>query len=183
MHCSEVDETATGSAKFFVGALQLASRGRAKSQARERPKCSEVQAGRAVSVSGYAPEMRQAYQTGGFEDIAGYSRGVRIDRLIAISATAATDESGKARFPGDVYAQTKAAFEQALEAVDALGGDLASVLRTRIYLVLDCEWRRAVDAHLELFGEVRPANATFYVAGFIPEGVLVEVELDAVVSA
>lgn len=126
--------------------------------------------------------MRQSYETGGFEEIAGYARGVRVDQVIAISATAATDESGHARFPGDVYAQTKAAFEQALEAVEALGGDLADVLRTRMYLVLGCEWRRAVDAHRELFAEVRPANATFYVAGFVPEGVLVEVELDAVVS-
>lgn len=127
--------------------------------------------------------MRQTHQTGGFEDIAGYARAVRVDQVIATSATAATDESGKALFPGDVYSQTKAAFQQALDAVEALGGDLAGVLRTRMYLVPDCEWRRAVDAHRELFGEVRPANATFYVAGFIPEGVLVEVELDAVVSA
>jgi len=127
--------------------------------------------------------MREAYQTGGFEEIAGYSRAVRIDGLIAVSATAATDESGRGRFPGDLYAQTKAAFEQALEAVEALGGELGGVLRTRMYLVPGCEWKRAVDAHRELFGDVRPANATFYVAGFIPEDVLVEVELDAVVSA
>ncbi len=126
--------------------------------------------------------MRQTYQTGGFEDVAGYSRSVRVDQLIAVSATAATDESGCTRFPGDVYAQTRGAFEQALEAVEALGGDLSGVLRTRMYLAVGCEWMRAVDAHRELFAEVRPANATFYVAGFIPEGVLVEVELDAVVS-
>ena len=127
--------------------------------------------------------MRRDHRTGGFEEVAGYARGVRIDQLIAISATAATDGSGKARFPGDVYAQTKAAFEQGLEALEALGGEVAGVLRTRMYLILGCEWRRAVDAHQELFAEVRPANTTFYVAGFIPEGVLVEVELDAVVSA
>lgn len=136
----------------------------------------------ARSGSGYALKVRESHRTGGFEDIAGYSRGVRIDELIAVSATAATDESGRARFPGDVYAQTKAAFEQALEAVEALGGDIGGVLRTRMYLLLGCEWRRAVDAHRELFAEVRPANVTLYVAGFIPEGVLVEVELDAVVS-
>lgn len=127
--------------------------------------------------------MRQSYQTGGFEEVAGYARAVRIDQLIAVSATAATDKSGRARFPGDVYAQAKAAFEQAIEAVKALGGDLDGVLRTRMYLAAGCEWRRAVDAHRELFASVKPANATFYVAGFIPAGVLIEVELDAVVSA
>lgn len=127
--------------------------------------------------------MRREHRTGGFEDVAGYARAVRIEGWIAVSATAPTDDSGQVVHEGDLYGQTKLAFERALEAVEALGGDWTSVLRTRMYLVPGCEWRRAVDAHRELFAEVRPANATFYVAGFIPEGVLVEVELDAVVSA
>ena len=37
-------------------------------------------------------------------------------------------------------------------------------------------------AHRELFEGVDPANTTLYVAGFIPPGVLVEVELDAWVT-
>lgn len=115
--------------------------------------------------------------------MAGYSRAVRIGDWIAVSATAPTDDSGRALHEGDLYSQTKVAFERALEAVEALGGERAAVLRTRMYLVPGHEWRRAVDAHREFFAEVRPANSTFYVAGFIPEGVLVEVELDAVVSA
>jgi enamine deaminase RidA (YjgF/YER057c/UK114 family) len=127
--------------------------------------------------------MRREHRTGGFEDVAGYARAVRIDNWIAVSATAPTDDSGRVVHEGDLYSQTKLAFERALGAVQALGGNQTSILRTRMYLVPGCEWRGAVDAHRELFAEVRPANATFYVAGFIPEGVLVEVELDAVVSA
>jgi enamine deaminase RidA (YjgF/YER057c/UK114 family) len=126
--------------------------------------------------------MRREHRAGGFEDVAGYARAVRIDDWIAVSATAPTDDSGRAVHQGDLYGQTKLAFARALDAVEALGGGRASVLRTRMYLVPGCEWRLAVDAHRELFAEVRPANSTFYVAGFIPEGVLVEVELDAVVS-
>lgn len=127
--------------------------------------------------------MRQTYRTGGFEDVAGYSRAVRIGDVIAVSATAPTDDRGSALHPGDTYAQTRLAFERALEGLEALGAGVADVLRTRMYLTLDSEWRRAVDAHRELFADVQPANATFYVAGFIPEGVLVEVELDAVSSS
>jgi enamine deaminase RidA (YjgF/YER057c/UK114 family) len=66
--------------------------------------------------------------------------------------------------------------------VAELDGRIEDVIRTRMYLVLESDWQGAVRAHKELFGGHDPANATFYVAGFIPPGVLVEVELDAVVG-
>ena len=55
------------------------------------------------------------------------------------------------------------------------------VIRTRIYLASGSDWRPAVEAHRELFSAVNPANTTVFVTGFPPEGVLVEVEVDAVV--
>ena len=126
--------------------------------------------------------MRSTHRTGGFEDVAGYSRAVRIGAHIAVSATAATGDDGRALHDGDTYAQTRVAFERALESVRELGGTAADVLRTRMYLGVDADWRRAVDAHAELFEEVRPANSTYFVAAFIPQGVLIEVEVDAIVD-
>lgn len=126
--------------------------------------------------------MRRVVRTGGFEDIGGYARAVRIGGTIAISGTAATDAEGKALHPGDAYAQTRDAFERAVAALRDLGGGLNDVIRTRIYLAPGADWRRAVDAHRELFGETLPANTTLFVAGFIPAGVLVEIELDAVTT-
>ncbi len=126
--------------------------------------------------------MRRVVRTGGFEDIGGYARAVRIGGTIAISGTAATDAEGKALYPGDAYAQTRDAFERAVAALRDLGGGLNDVIRTRIYLAPGADWRRAVDAHRELFGETLPANTTLFVAGFIPAGVLVEIELDAVTT-
>jgi enamine deaminase RidA (YjgF/YER057c/UK114 family) len=127
--------------------------------------------------------VRQHHRTGGFEDLAAYSRAVRVGDHIAVSATAPTGSDGAALHRGDTYAQTLLAFERAIDSVVALGGTIADVMRTRVYLTHESEWRRAVDAHAELFADVLPANSTFYVAGFIPEGVLVEVELDAIVTA
>lgn len=124
---------------------------------------------------------RTTFRTGGFEDLAGYSRAVRVDGAIAVSATAATGPDGKALAPGDTYAQARTAFERAVEGLQELGGSLEHVLRTTILLVHEADWRAAVDAHREVFARVQPANSTYYVAGFIPEGVLVEVELDAYV--
>lgn len=127
--------------------------------------------------------MVERYASGGaFEVQAGYSRAVRAGELVAVSGTAATAADGSALAPGDVYEQTRIAIERALEAVHALGGAAAEVVRTRLYLTPGADWRGAVRAHAEAFAAAPPANTTLFVAGLIPDGALVEVELDALVS-
>jgi enamine deaminase RidA (YjgF/YER057c/UK114 family) len=96
-----------------------------------------------------------------------------------VSGTAATAADGSALHPGDMYSQTKAALERALKAADELGAAREHVIRTRLFLVPDSDWRGAVTAHQEAFDGIDPANTTLFVAGFIPPGVLVEVEVDA----
>ena len=118
--------------------------------------------------------MRTAYRDGGgFEEAAAYSRAVRIGSHIAVSGTAA-------RGGGDAYAQTTEALQRALAAAQELGASRDDVLRTRLLLAPGCDWESVIDAHRETFAGVEPANTTYFVAGFIPEGVLVEVELDAI---
>ena len=55
-------------------------------------------------------------------------------------------------------------------------------MRTRLLLAPGADWRGATRAHAEAFAGIDPANTTWFVGGFIPDGVLVEVELDAVVD-
>jgi enamine deaminase RidA (YjgF/YER057c/UK114 family) len=116
-----------------------------------------------------------------FEKQACYSRAVRVGDAIAVSGTAATGADGAAFHPG-TYEQTREAFRRAIAAVRELGGDVEHVTRTRILMTIDAEWRDAVRAHAELFAGIDPANTTLYVAAFIPAGVVVEVELDAIVQ-
>jgi enamine deaminase RidA (YjgF/YER057c/UK114 family) len=116
---------------------------------------------------------------GGFEEAAAYSRAVRVDTHVAISGTAAM-ENGVVLHPGDVHGQTSAAFAKALAAAAELGARDEDVIRTRVLLAAGSDWEGAVRAHREAFAGIDPANTTYFVAGFIPEGVLVEVELDAV---
>ena len=117
---------------------------------------------------------REAFRTGGgAEDLAGYARAVRTGSWVSVSGTAPASR-------GDVREQALDAFRLALDAVEHFGGSIENVARTRIFLVAGCDWRGAAQAHKELFGEVTPANTTLFVAGFIPEGVLVEIEIDAV---
>jgi enamine deaminase RidA (YjgF/YER057c/UK114 family) len=120
---------------------------------------------------------------GGFEEAAAYSRAARHGDVIAVSGTAATGPDGAVLHPGDTYGQTREALSRALAAAAELGAAREDVVRTRVYLVPECEWEGAVRAHREAFAGVDPANTTLYVAGFIPPGVLVEVELDAVLTA
>lgn len=116
---------------------------------------------------------------GGFEEAAAYSRAVRLGNHVAVSGTAAL-ENGSVLHPGDLYRQTKAALVKALDAAAELGAGKDDVLRTRLLLAAGSDWQEAVRAHREVFAGTDPANTSYFVGGFIPEGALVEVEIDAV---
>ena len=117
---------------------------------------------------------------GGFEEAAAYSRAVRIGSHVAVSGTAPM-EDGVVLHPGDAYAQTRLAIDKALAAAAELGARPEHVIRTRLLLAVGSDWQAAVRAHREAFTGIDPANTSYYVAGFIPEGVLAEVELDAII--
>jgi enamine deaminase RidA (YjgF/YER057c/UK114 family) len=126
--------------------------------------------------------MRRAVRSGGgFEEAAAYSRAVRIGSNVAVSATAAIEGAGVVH-RGDTYGQTLAALEKALAAAAELGASKTMTLRTRLLLAVDADWREAARAHRDVFAGINPANATYFVGGLIPDGALVEVELDAVVD-
>jgi enamine deaminase RidA (YjgF/YER057c/UK114 family) len=117
---------------------------------------------------------------GGFEEAAAYSRAVRIGSHVAVSGTAPM-EDGIVLRPGDAYAQTRFAIEKAIAAAVELGALPEDVIRTRLLLAAGSDWHAAVRAHREVFAGIDPANTSYFVAGFIPDGVLVEFELDAIV--
>jgi enamine deaminase RidA (YjgF/YER057c/UK114 family) len=120
--------------------------------------------------------MRRTYRGGGgFVESAANYRAVRIGHHLAVSGTAP-------REGGDVYEQTREAIVRALAAAGELGASKEDVLRTRLLLTAGCDWQGAIRAHAEAFVGIEPANTTYFVSGFIPDGVLVEVELDAVVA-
>jgi enamine deaminase RidA (YjgF/YER057c/UK114 family) len=139
---------------------------------------SEV-TGSGVTGSGVAWRGARFRDGGGWEERAGYSRGARQGRAIAVSGTTAHGPDGAALFPGDTYAQTAECLRRAVAAVEELGGARASVLRTRLLLAPGADWQEAARAHAEAFGDVAPANSTYVVASLIGPDFLVEVEIDA----
>lgn len=123
----------------------------------------------------------QRHSSGGpWEDAFGYSRAVRTgDRIIVSGCTAVRDGAAE---HSDPAGQARSAFRTALEAVEALGGTVADVVRTRMYLVHRGDADAVGRVHAELFGDVRPAASMLVVAALILPELLVEVEVEAVVT-
>jgi len=117
-----------------------------------------------------------------WEPLIGYSRAVRIGAAIHVSGTTATDEKGDVVGPGDPYAQTAQAIANVKEALNSLGADLTDVVRTRVYLMNIADWPEVGRAHAEAFADIRPAATMLEVRRLVDPEMLVEIEVDAVLS-
>ena len=93
-----------------------------------------------------------------FEKPIGFSRAVRTGNTIAVSGTAPIAPGGGTAYPGDLYRQTRTCIEIIQAAIEAAGGSLADVIRTRIMLTDIDHWQEAARAHGEFFGDIRPAS-------------------------
>lgn len=111
---------------------------------------------------------------GKWGDIVGYSRAVRVGNVIHVAGTTS---------PGDdVGAQTAGALEIALGAIADLGGTREDVVRTRLFLTDVDQWEVAGKAHGEFFGETRPVTTLLEVSRLVDPSLLVEVEVEAILS-
>jgi enamine deaminase RidA (YjgF/YER057c/UK114 family) len=73
--------------------------------------------------------------------------------------------------------------ENAVAAVEAAGGEVEDVVRTRMYVVDIDDWEAIGRAHADVFGAVRPATTMVEVSRLIEPELLVEVEAEAVVGS
>ncbi len=117
-----------------------------------------------------------------WEDVAGYSRAVRIGDTIHVSGTTATNDQGQVVGVNDPYEQTKFIIEKIEKALNEAGAALSDVVRTRIYIINIDQWEEVARAHSERFGAIRPANTMVEVRGLIGADYLIEMEAYAVLS-
>jgi len=116
-----------------------------------------------------------------YEPTIGFSRGVKVGNLIAISGTAPIGADGHLAGPGDLYLQTKRCIEIAAATLEKAGASLNDVVRTRVMVTDIKQWELAAKAHGEAFGEIRPATTFVQAAALIDPQWLVEMEFDAVI--
>ena len=111
----------------------------------------------------------------------GYSRAVRCGNYIAVTGTVGINADGT--YPDSLEAQTRRSLQIICAALQALGGRIEHVIRTRIYVIDVTKWEDVAKVHGEVFAETRPATSLLEVAKLIDDDALIEIEADAVIPA
>jgi enamine deaminase RidA (YjgF/YER057c/UK114 family) len=117
-----------------------------------------------------------------WEPIVGYSRAVKVGNMIFVTGTTATDESGAIVGLDDAYAQTKQALGNIAKVLLRAGATMKDVVRTRIFVTDISQWESIGKAHAEYFRDIRPATTMVEISRLIVPEMLVEIEVDAVIT-
>ncbi|HVX83343.1 MAG TPA: RidA family protein [Phycisphaerae bacterium] len=110
----------------------------------------------------------------------GYSRAVRKGSMIFVTGTVGINADKS--YSKEVGEQAQRSLEIIKGAIEALGGKITDVVRTRMYVTDISQWEKVAAVHGRVFGEIRPATTIVQVAKLIDDEALLEIEADAVVG-
>jgi enamine deaminase RidA (YjgF/YER057c/UK114 family) len=115
-----------------------------------------------------------------WEPIMGYSRAVRSGNFIAVTGSVGINADGT--YPATLGEQTRRSLQIIRAAVEALGGRMEHVIRTRMFVTDVSKWEEVAKVHGEVFAEIRPATSILEVSKLIDAAAQIEIEADAVVG-
>ena len=115
-----------------------------------------------------------------WEPVMGYSRAVRAGNLIAVTGSVGVNADGT--YSKSLKEQTRRSLAIIRAAIEALGGRIDQVIRTRMFVVNVSQWEEVARVHGEVFADIRPATTIVEVTRLIDSDALIEIEADAVVG-
>lgn len=116
-----------------------------------------------------------------FEERYGFCRALRIGDRIEVAGTAPISQDGSPT-PADAYDQMLLCGRIALDAVAALGGPEARVVRTRMFITDATDAEAIGAAHNAVFGAARPVATMVVAGGLLDPAWKVEIEVEAVAA-
>ena len=109
-----------------------------------------------------------------------FSPALRVNNVLFISGTTATDESGQLVAPGDIVGQTRYIYEKFAALLAAAGGGLEHVVETTEYVTTTENYRGTADVRRAIFTPPYPTATGVIVAGLLRPGALIEISAVAV---
>lgn len=117
-----------------------------------------------------------------WEPIVGYSRAVKVGRIVHVSGTTATDQEGNLVGVGNAEAQAVQILKNLKHALESVGARLEDVVRTRIYVTDIERWEEIGKAHGKVFRDIKPTTTMVEVRRLIDPRMLVEIEAEAILN-
>jgi len=114
-----------------------------------------------------------------WEPLMGYSRAVRSGNFLAVTGTVGINADGK--YSPSLADQTRRSLDIIKAAIEALGGKIEHVIRTRMFVTNISKWEEVAKVHGQVFGEIRPATSILEVAKLIDADAQIEIEADAII--
>ena len=149
----------------------------------------EDSGGAAASKWGHEPEGTvvesdrvNVSSRGPLEATVGYSRAVRVGDHVVVAGTTTLGPDG-VEHPGDCYRQTRAVLRFIEDALHRAGASLDDVVRTRAFLTDMSNADGYGRAHGEVFADIRPVATLVEVSALVHPDLVVEVEVDAIISS
>jgi enamine deaminase RidA (YjgF/YER057c/UK114 family) len=128
------------------------------------------------------PAIRTLFASGSpYEPVIGFSRAVRHGDRVLVSGTGPVMPDGGC--PESTLEQARRCWEIVLDALAEAGASAADVIRTRTFLTPQADADGAMQAHGEVFADVRPASTMLAVHSLLDPRWTVEVEAEADVTS
>jgi enamine deaminase RidA (YjgF/YER057c/UK114 family) len=118
-----------------------------------------------------------------------FSQGWRVGSLVFVGGQLALDEKGEVLAPGDIEAQTEIVFENITKVLEEAGATWQDVVKINTFYVFDGDpseaqafWAKMTKVRMRYLPDEGPCGTGVRVVGLMYDGLLIEVEVIAVID-